>query len=107
MKLVTFTNAAGQSRVGALLGDSDRKAKSRIVDLHSAYSLYLRDKEKLATFERMADALVPSNMLALFQGGDSSLDAARKALDYVAHFSPGDSKATIKGPRGEAHIRVQ
>jgi 2-keto-4-pentenoate hydratase/2-oxohepta-3-ene-1,7-dioic acid hydratase in catechol pathway len=105
MKLVTFTNTAGQSRIGALLGGSGQKnGKLHIVDLHAAYSIYLRDVEKQAIFERMADALVPSNMLALFQGGDSSLDAARKALDHVAQFSPGDSKAPSKGPSGETLI---
>jgi 2-keto-4-pentenoate hydratase/2-oxohepta-3-ene-1,7-dioic acid hydratase in catechol pathway len=104
MKLVTFTNTAGQVRIGALLGGSTQNGKSRIVDLHSAYALYLRDEEKLAIFERMADALVPSNMLALFEGGDSSLDAARKALDYVAHFSRDDSTAPMKGPNGETVV---
>jgi 2-keto-4-pentenoate hydratase/2-oxohepta-3-ene-1,7-dioic acid hydratase in catechol pathway len=89
MKLVTFENTAHQSRIGALLGDQ------RIVDLHRACALYLRDVEREAIFYRMADALVPPDMLALFRGGDRSLDAARKALDYVAGLG------TAAGPRGE------
>jgi len=96
MKLVTFENAARQSRIGALLGDH------QVVDLHSACALYLRDVESEAIFYRMADALVPPDMRALFRGGDTSLEAARKALDYVAHLGAGDEGVT--GPRGETLV---
>src|SRR6266704_7060635 len=91
MKLVTFENAARQSRIGALVGDHE------IVDLHTACALYLRDVESEAIFYRMADALVPPNMRALFRGGDTSLEAAHKAFDYALHHDDGEA-----GPRGEA-----
>ncbi len=90
MKLVTFENPARQSRIGALLGDR------QIVDLHVACALYLRDVEGESIFYRLADALVPPDMRALFRGGDTSLEAAHKALDYVAHMG-GDAA----GPCGE------
>ena len=77
MKLVTFENAARQSRIGALV-------RKKIVDLHTACALYLRDVEGEAIFYRLADALVPPDMRAFFRGGDTSLDAAHKALDYEA-----------------------
>ena len=93
MKLVTFENVARQSRIGGLLGDH------RIVDLHTACALYLRDVEGAAIFYRMADALVPPDMRALFRGGDRSLEAARKALDYVVDRCAGG--AAVTGPRGE------
>jgi len=93
MKLVTFENAARQSRIGALISGQ------QIVDLHTACALYLRDVESEAIFYRMADALVPADMRALFRGGDTSLEAARKALDYVAHLSAGG--AGVTGPRGD------
>ncbi|HEY4818956.1 MAG TPA: fumarylacetoacetate hydrolase family protein, partial [Candidatus Acidoferrum sp.] len=96
MKLVTFENAARQSRIGALVGDHE------IVDLHIACALYLRDVESEAIFYRMADALVPPNMRALFRGGDTSLEAAHKALDYVTHLA-GDG-AGVTGPRGETLV---
>src|SRR6266436_4219751 len=97
MRLVTFENAARQSRIGALVGDHE------IVDLHIACALYLRDVESEAIFYRMADALVPPDMRALFRGGDTSLEAARKALDYVAHIGAGAGDvADVTGPRGEA-----
>ena len=99
MKLVTFENAARQSRIGALLGDH------QVVDLHTAFALYLRDVESEAIFYRMADALVPPDMRALFRGGDTSLEAARKALDYVAHLGAGGGEdAEVTGPRGETLI---
>jgi 2-keto-4-pentenoate hydratase/2-oxohepta-3-ene-1,7-dioic acid hydratase in catechol pathway len=94
MKLVTFENAARQSRIGALVGDY------QVVDLHTACALYLRDVEGEVIFYRMADALVPPDMRALFRGGDTSLDAAHKALDYVTHLAADG--AGVTGPRGEA-----
>ena len=96
MKLVTFENAARQSRIGALLG------AHQIVDLHAACAVYLREVESEASFDRMADALVPADMRALFSGGDASLEAARKALDYVGGL--GESGAGMSGPGGETLI---
>jgi len=98
MKLVTFENAARQSRIGALLG-AHPIADLHVVDLHLACALYLREVESEAIFYRMSDALVPPDMRALFRGGDTSLEAARRALDYVAHLSAGG--ADVTGPRGE------
>jgi 2-keto-4-pentenoate hydratase/2-oxohepta-3-ene-1,7-dioic acid hydratase in catechol pathway len=91
MRLVTFENAAKQSRIGALADDE------RIVDLNSACALYLRDVEAESAFYRLADALVPPNMRQLFEGGDTSLEAAHKALEYAVH-QDGD----VEGPRHEA-----
>jgi 2-keto-4-pentenoate hydratase/2-oxohepta-3-ene-1,7-dioic acid hydratase in catechol pathway len=90
MKLITFENSARQSSIGAISDDG------RITDLHTACALYLRDVESENAYERLADALVPRDMRALFEGGDTSLEAAHKALDYALH---NDEHAT--GPRGE------
>lgn len=89
MRLVTFSDPVQRDRIGAVTDDD------RIIDLHSACALYLRDVEGESTFYRLADALVPPNMLALFKGGDTSLEAAHKALDHALH---NDGAA---GPRGE------
>src|SRR5262249_33488349 len=56
---------------------------------------YLRDVENESAFERLADALVPANMLALFEGGDTSLEAAHKAFEHALQ----NQGAT--GPLGE------
>jgi 2-keto-4-pentenoate hydratase/2-oxohepta-3-ene-1,7-dioic acid hydratase in catechol pathway len=90
MKLITFEDSVRRSRVGALAADG------RIVDLNSACALYLREVENESAFDRLADALVPPNMRDLFGGGDTSLEAARKALDYVL----AEDDAT--GARGES-----
>jgi 2-keto-4-pentenoate hydratase/2-oxohepta-3-ene-1,7-dioic acid hydratase in catechol pathway len=90
MKLVTFETASKQSRIGAL------HAGNQVIDLHVASALYLHDVEGEPIFYRLADALVPPDMRALFRGGDTSLDAAHKAFDYVAHLG-----ADATGPRGE------
>jgi 2-keto-4-pentenoate hydratase/2-oxohepta-3-ene-1,7-dioic acid hydratase in catechol pathway len=90
MRLVTFEDSAKQQRVGAVTNDG------RIVDLNLAAALYLRDVESEGAFYRLADALVPANMRALFEGGDTSLETAHKALDYALHHEEG----TV-GPRGE------
>jgi 2-keto-4-pentenoate hydratase/2-oxohepta-3-ene-1,7-dioic acid hydratase in catechol pathway len=89
MRLVTFLDPARRSRIGAMAGDES------IVDLHSACALYLRDVENESAFERLARALVPPDMLALFQGGDTSLEAAHKAFDHVRH------NQSALGPSGE------
>src|SRR5258707_9351800 len=77
MRLVTFENLAGTSRIGAYVGSG------QIIDLSSACALHLRDHQHEAAFDRLANALVPPNMRALFEGADTSLSAARKALDYA------------------------
>jgi 2-keto-4-pentenoate hydratase/2-oxohepta-3-ene-1,7-dioic acid hydratase in catechol pathway len=90
MKLITFEDSVRRSRVGALTADG------RIVDLNSACALYLREVENESAFCRLANALVPPNMRELFAGGDTSLEAARKALDYVL------AEDDAKGASGES-----
>jgi 2-keto-4-pentenoate hydratase/2-oxohepta-3-ene-1,7-dioic acid hydratase in catechol pathway len=90
MKLVTFENSVRQSRIGATTRDG------RVVDLNSASALYLRDVRQEGAYTRLADALVPANMRALFEGGDSSLDAARQAFDHAL-----DQRGNLAGVHGE------
>jgi 2-keto-4-pentenoate hydratase/2-oxohepta-3-ene-1,7-dioic acid hydratase in catechol pathway len=103
MRLITFLNSARQSRIGAMTPDG------RIIDLNSACALYLRDVENENAYSRLADALVPPNMRGLFEGGDTSLEAARKAFDHAVEqdsplganseqifFSPDE--ITLKAP---------
>jgi 2-keto-4-pentenoate hydratase/2-oxohepta-3-ene-1,7-dioic acid hydratase in catechol pathway len=90
MRLVTFETNARQLLVGAVAPDG------RIVNLSSACALYLQQEKRESAFYRVADALVPSDMRALFCGGDASLNAARQALDYVLQTHAEHA------PRGEA-----
>jgi 2-keto-4-pentenoate hydratase/2-oxohepta-3-ene-1,7-dioic acid hydratase in catechol pathway len=93
MRLVTFEPTPHRQRIGAY------GSGLRIIDLNLAYALYLRDVEKEANFYALADARVPPDMRALFEGGDKSLDAARAALKYVTEQGP-----ETKGPSGEKII---
>ncbi len=94
MRLITFADSVRRSRIGAIAPDG-RIGDLKIVDLNSACALYLRDVGDEGTFNRLADALVPPNMLELFSGGDTSLEAARKALDHVL------GSDSLSGPSGE------
>ena len=79
MRLVTFENPSRAWRIGAVTGNDDR-----IVDLNSACALYLKEHENEQAFERLADALVPSNMRALFEAfGFTSAAPFRKRLELV------------------------
>ncbi len=90
MRLVTFEPAPGRARLGALT-----VGHHMIVDLNRAYALYSKLVRKEEAYERFAGARVPSDMLALFQGGDHSLMAASQALEFALEQGP-----TALGPRG-------
>jgi 2-keto-4-pentenoate hydratase/2-oxohepta-3-ene-1,7-dioic acid hydratase in catechol pathway len=92
MRLITFTTPAAERRIGAWLGD-------QIVDLTSATADYLRDEKHEPAFARLAEAYVPPEMRLLFAGGDSSLDMARRALEF-AHKHGG----ALRGAAGEPVI---
>lgn len=89
MKLITFEDSMRRKRIGAVTDDE------RMVDLNFACALYLRDVENESAYYRLADALVPPNMLSLFEGGDTSLETAQKAFSHVLR----NGNAT--GPQGE------
>jgi len=90
MRLVTFNDPLSRSRIGA------RTPEGNIVDLNLAYALYLKEVEGETAFSPMADARVPPLMRLLFEGGDNSLEAAKRALDYI--LKPGSQ---VTGPSGE------
>src|SRR5256886_17541743 len=74
MRLVTYQHE-GQSRTGAQLDE-------QVVDLNRAYHAALRhmgNEDELA----VADARVPTDMIALLRGGDTSLRAAQQAVAFV------------------------
>ncbi|MFZ0313723.1 MAG: fumarylacetoacetate hydrolase family protein [Candidatus Korobacteraceae bacterium] len=101
MRLVTFLTQSADQRIGALAPDG------RIVDLHVAYKLLLRDRRGDAACQDNAGVGVPPDMRLLFAGGDRSLDAARAALDYVAAQKPdvGMDNQPIFYQRADVHIK--
>lgn len=80
MKLVTF-KVHTEERLGAYLEDS-------IIDLNSAYAVYLKEVEKKNMPLRRASFLIPACMKYFLAGGDEALDAAKKTLDFVTDKKP-------------------
>ena len=77
MRLVTFEDEAKRSRIGALAKDG------QVVDLTNAYAAYVKEVEPKSAERGTVEARVPPEMRRLFEGGDQSLDAARKALEWA------------------------
>ncbi|HEV8654170.1 MAG TPA: fumarylacetoacetate hydrolase family protein [Candidatus Limnocylindria bacterium] len=80
MRLVMFELASPTGplrRAGAIDGDRS------IVDLNLAFRSLLR-QESVASAARIADALVPPDLLEIIRGGERALAAAREALAYGA-----------------------
>lgn len=78
MKLVTFevkTETGAARRLGVLRG-------SEIIDLNAAYGSYLGTVRGIHRWQELAEALVPPDMLRFIEGGEISMEACRKALEY-------------------------
>ena len=89
MKIVVF---GPDKRTGALHG-------GYIVDLSYACAKRLRERESEPSPLEMAEALVPSNLARLIEGGPRALEHAEKALDYL--FAQAHDQF---GPRGETLV---
>jgi 2-keto-4-pentenoate hydratase/2-oxohepta-3-ene-1,7-dioic acid hydratase in catechol pathway len=78
----------GLERVGVMTDDNT------LADVNIAYAAYLHNKGNARAY-KIADALTPTSMLEMIEGGDVSLTAIREALQ-VLQLKPG-----LRGPRGE------
>jgi acylpyruvate hydrolase len=76
MKLATFI-CHDQERIGAV------DEAGRIIDLERAYTGYLREAEAAPQADQLAAAMLGRDMIEFLQRGETSLDAARKALTYA------------------------
>jgi len=93
MRLVTFRDD-GLDGVGALIGD-------HVVHLTRAYLAYLHSL-RIPAPQALAEAQLPSSMLAFLAAGERAMVAAQKAIEYVqTQFSEGYEP---RGPRGEALV---
>jgi 2-keto-4-pentenoate hydratase/2-oxohepta-3-ene-1,7-dioic acid hydratase in catechol pathway len=86
MKIVVF---GPRKRTGAL-------HDGKIVDLSYAHAKYLRERQNEPNPIAMAEAVLPSNLSRLIEGGARALDAARAALDHLFGHAQDTS-----GPNGE------
>jgi acylpyruvate hydrolase len=92
MRLVTFASPHGD-RLGALV-------KGRVVDLNTAYALYLKSRgEQRAGPE--ADRLLPSEMIAFLALGEQGQRMAQAAL---AHVATANSDTPLKDGRGYSAV---
>ena len=80
MKLVSF-RVHTEDRVGALIGE-------RVIDLNSSYGLLLSEEKEPEKSRRAADALITRGMVGLLEGGEESMAAARRAMEYAVK-NPG------------------
>jgi len=74
MKLVSYSSA-GAVRIGSIIGE-------QVVDLNYAYAAQL-EAEGAIRAKQIAEAFVPANMVEFLQGGASSMELARNAVDYA------------------------
>lgn len=89
MKIVVY----GPSRRTGALRDGN------VVDLSHAYAKYLRERTNEPDPAAMAEAVLPSNLARLIEGGRRALDAAEAAFDHL--FAQAQDR---EGPRGERLI---
>lgn len=96
MKLVTYELATPFGRIrriGAMAGDT------AILDLNHAAASLLAERGH-GRPQRVADAIVPPDMLSFLEGGKASMELAREALDTYAPLKHQDPT----GPNGERLI---
>ncbi|OLO27901.1 2-hydroxyhepta-2,4-diene-1,7-dioate isomerase [Alkalihalophilus pseudofirmus] len=74
MKLITFTHA-GISRIGAIVNEG-------VIDLHASYKALLELEGKIRA-NQIAEAFVPADMTGFLQGGQESMELAKKAISYA------------------------
>jgi len=98
LKLVTF-KVHTEQRLGAIV-------KEGIVDLNSAYTLYLKEKGETYA-KRAAAAVIPSCMVGFLDGGETARKEAEKVLKWITKKKDAvgiDGENIILGP--EARIQA-
>jgi acylpyruvate hydrolase len=75
MKLVTF-KAHTEERIGALVSD-------KVLDLTSAYAVYLKEAEGKENACILARGLIPPSMKGFLTGGEEAMEAPKTTLEYL------------------------
>lgn len=78
MRLLTFQDRQGRTRIGALANGK------QVVDLNAAYTALLLESGREEASRRLANERLPADMRLFFEGGETSFDAARAALEHAA-----------------------
>lgn len=97
VRLITFevkTQVGPVERLGALLA-------GRVVDLNFACSLMLHNNGKPSA-QRLADALVPPEIISFLEMGEDSREEAQSVLNFISdRLKHGED---LRGPRGEGVV---
>lgn len=88
MKLVTFTYQ-DQERIGAV------DEAGQIIDLHRAYARYLMEGERDPGGANLAPVVLGRDMSEFLKGGEKSLHAARKALEFATRDAPQSNTGIV------------
>jgi acylpyruvate hydrolase len=75
MKLITFSREGITKRPGVIVNEE-------VIDLHVAYRSLLTSEGKIRA-QQIADAYVPADMTGFLQGGNESIELAKKAIEYA------------------------
>lgn len=86
MKLVTFTHQ-GETRIGTLEDD-------KVIDLNAAFLTYLQSKGEIRAAQ-ITEAYIPKNMVGFLEGGQTSLEYAKKAVEFALN-NIGDAEYVLK-----------
>lgn len=93
MKLVTF-QVSGVERIGFVLED-------RVYDLTYCYAALLK-REGFASALRIAQALIPPDMLSFIEGEDRAISEAKRTFEFVKGLEEGEKP--VEGPNGEKAV---
>ena len=89
MRFVTFAPAPGIERFGVLLDNG------RIADLEGSFAALMAKDISRDRARALAREMAPAGALAFIEGGETCLDAARRAKAFA------EANADATGPRGE------
>lgn len=86
MKLLTYRQA-GEPRLGAAVD-------GRVVDLNRAAAALHRSRG-VVNAQALADATVPTDVVAFLGAGDAALSTATEALDYATGLDPDEARCGL------------
>jgi acylpyruvate hydrolase len=97
MRLVIFRHE-GNVRIGSVVGD-------KVIDLHNAYKTMLQKQGKIRA-KQIAEAFVPVDMVEFLEGGEESMELAKKAVDEVTNIENMNTELKVIHQQSEVRIEA-
>ncbi|NIM44985.1 MAG: hypothetical protein GTN80_04090 [Nitrososphaeria archaeon] len=85
MKILTF-EVGGEERVGLLID-------GKVADVNSGYALFLKEVEGEYRPTEISNVRLPSDMIEILKGGESSMKALKETSDYLGKLLEEDPVA--------------